>query len=54
MAAILAHRSEVECGALPGVIASLPPYARERLLATEWYIRHTQTVAAPHHTELTI
>lgn len=38
IAAVLAHRSEVERGALPGLIAGLPPEARERLFATEWYI----------------
>lgn len=41
IAAVLAHRTEVARGAVPGVIAALPPDARERLLATEWYIRHT-------------
>ncbi|GFE19154.1 hypothetical protein Sgleb_72010 [Streptomyces glebosus] len=54
IAAVLAHRSEVERGALPGLIAALPPDARERLFATEWYIRHTpMTVAAPQ-TALTV
>ncbi|WP_330476935.1 hypothetical protein [Streptomyces platensis] len=54
IAAVLAHRSEVERGALPGLIAGLPPDARERLFATEWYIRHTpMTVAAPQ-TALTV
>ncbi|WP_406134749.1 PIG-L family deacetylase [Streptomyces sp. NBC_01089] len=53
IAAVLAHRSEVERGALPGVIAGLPPDARERLFATEWYIRHTPTPAASAQTELT-
>ncbi|NDZ83363.1 hypothetical protein G3I19_33555 [Streptomyces sp. SID10853] len=54
IAAVLAHRSEVERGALPGVIAGLQPDARERLFATEWYIRHTPTAAASAQTELTI
>ncbi|MFD8543130.1 PIG-L deacetylase family protein [Streptomyces sp. NPDC059649] len=40
VAAVLAHRTEVERGALPGVIAGLPWDARKRLLSTEWYIRH--------------
>ncbi|QEV21701.1 PIG-L deacetylase family protein [Streptomyces alboniger] len=40
IAAVLSHRSEVARGAVPGLIASLPQAARERLLATEWYIRH--------------
>ncbi|NUK01535.1 PIG-L family deacetylase [Streptomyces lunaelactis] len=53
IAAVLAHRSEVKRGALPGVIASLPPNARERLLATEWYIRHAPITAASAQTELT-
>jgi len=39
VAAILAHRSEVERGALPGLIAGLAPDARARLLSTEWYTR---------------
>ncbi|AVZ77738.1 hypothetical protein SLUN_30735 [Streptomyces lunaelactis] len=53
IAAVLAHRSEVKRGALPGVIASLPPNARERLFATEWYIRHAPITAASAQTELT-
>ncbi|MFF2930423.1 PIG-L deacetylase family protein [Streptomyces mirabilis] len=53
IAAVLAHRSEVERGALPGVIAALSPEARERLFATEWYIRHAPLAAAPAQTELT-
>ncbi|MFF2463009.1 PIG-L deacetylase family protein [Streptomyces mirabilis] len=53
IAAVLAHRSEVERGALPGVIAGLSPEARERLFATEWYIRHAPLAAAPARTELT-
>jgi len=36
--AIMAHRAEVERGALPGLIANLAPEAQARLLATEWYI----------------
>ncbi|MCA1221361.1 PIG-L deacetylase family protein [Streptomyces sp. 8L] len=53
IAAVLAHRSEVERGALPGVIAGLAPEARERLFATEWYIRHSLLPAAPAEAELT-
>ncbi|WP_371643201.1 PIG-L family deacetylase [Streptomyces mirabilis] len=53
IAAVLAHRSEVERGALPGVIAGLSPETRERLFATEWYIRHAPLTAAPAQTELT-
>ncbi|MGW4562909.1 hypothetical protein ACWEN3_11040 [Streptomyces sp. NPDC004561] len=36
IAAVLAHRSEVERGGLPGMIAGLPPDARERRFSTEW------------------
>jgi N-acetyl-1-D-myo-inositol-2-amino-2-deoxy-alpha-D-glucopyranoside deacetylase len=36
--AILAHRSEVQRGALPGLVDRLPPNARADLLSTEWYI----------------
>ncbi len=39
VAAILAHRSEVERGALPGQVARLSPDGRARLLSTEWYLR---------------
>ncbi|MGW2326777.1 PIG-L family deacetylase [Streptomyces sp. NPDC001700] len=53
IAAVLAHRSEAERGALPGVIAGLAPDARERLFATEWFIRHAPTATAPPQTELT-
>jgi N-acetyl-1-D-myo-inositol-2-amino-2-deoxy-alpha-D-glucopyranoside deacetylase len=38
-AAILAHRFEVDRGALPGLIARLSPGARDELLSTEWFIR---------------
>ncbi|MDJ0386402.1 PIG-L deacetylase family protein [Streptomyces sp. G-G2] len=38
-AAILAHRTEVARGALPGRLAGLPPADRDALLATEWYVR---------------
>jgi N-acetyl-1-D-myo-inositol-2-amino-2-deoxy-alpha-D-glucopyranoside deacetylase len=52
--AVLAHRSEVERGAVPGLVAALPPDVRERLFATEWYIRHDLGTAAPRQTELTV
>ncbi|BET45235.1 PIG-L family deacetylase [Kitasatospora aureofaciens] len=52
-AAVLAHRSEVARGALPGVVAGLPPDARQRLFATEWYIRHATITAVSAQTELT-
>ncbi|WP_392967730.1 PIG-L deacetylase family protein [Streptomyces sp. LN245] len=45
--AVLAHRSEVERGALPGRIAALPRAGRERLLATEWFIRHDLSSGSP-------
>ncbi|MFC8518970.1 PIG-L deacetylase family protein [Streptomyces sp. NPDC057257] len=43
--AVMAHRSEVARGALPGRLAALPPGERARLLSTEWYVR--QGGAAP-------
>ncbi|MCF3120868.1 PIG-L family deacetylase [Streptomyces arenae] len=39
VAAVLAHRSEVERGAVPGLVAGLPRHVQERVLGTEWYIR---------------
>ena len=39
VAAVLAHRSEVQRGALPGLIAGMTRDARATLLATEWYLR---------------
>ncbi|MGX5185917.1 PIG-L family deacetylase [Streptomyces avermitilis] len=53
IAAVLAHRTEVERGALPGVIAGLSADVRERLFATEWFIRHGPLAAAGVQTELT-
>ncbi|MFI8240414.1 PIG-L deacetylase family protein [Streptomyces sp. NPDC085866] len=53
IAAVLAHRTEVERGAVPGLIAGLPQGARERLLSTEWYIRQTLVSASAAQTELT-
>ncbi|WP_155058963.1 PIG-L family deacetylase [Streptomyces blattellae] len=52
-AAVLAHRTEVERGAAPGLLAGFPTAVRERFLATEWYIRHETISAAPTQTELT-
>ncbi|MFI1931502.1 hypothetical protein [Streptomyces sp. NPDC020330] len=43
LAAILAHRSEVERGAAPGRIAALPPAVQREVLSTEWYIRRDLT-----------
>ncbi|TPQ17780.1 PIG-L family deacetylase [Streptomyces sporangiiformans] len=53
LSAVLAHRTEVERGALPGRIAGLTPAARERLLSTEWYIRHGPASGAAVQTVLT-
>ncbi|GAP50306.1 PIG-L deacetylase family protein [Streptomyces azureus] len=50
--AVLAHRTEVERGAAPGLIAALPAPERERLLGTEWYIRHELVATARAGTEL--
>ncbi|MFJ8390311.1 PIG-L deacetylase family protein [Streptomyces sp. NPDC094438] len=52
--AVMAHRSEVERGALPGRLAALTPAAREELMATEWYLRHALGRPAPPQTELTM
>ncbi|MFK4066564.1 PIG-L deacetylase family protein [Streptomyces sp. NPDC029674] len=51
--AVLAHRSEVERGALPGLVAALPGELRERLFATEWFIRHDLAPAAGRQRQLT-
>ncbi|MFB7420250.1 PIG-L family deacetylase [Streptomyces sp. NPDC056121] len=53
IAAVLAHRSEAERGALPGLIAGLSPHARKRLFGIEWFIRHTSTTTEPAQTDLT-
>ncbi|WP_234410880.1 hypothetical protein [Nocardioides terrigena] len=37
VAAVLAHRSEVRRGALPGLVDGLAADARVELLGTEWY-----------------
>ena len=37
--AILAHRTEVQRGALPGLVADPSQEERRCLLATEWYVR---------------
>jgi N-acetyl-1-D-myo-inositol-2-amino-2-deoxy-alpha-D-glucopyranoside deacetylase len=41
IAAVLAHRSEIERGAVPGLVAALPPESRGAMLATEWFIRRS-------------
>lgn len=53
VAAVLAHRTEVERGALPGLIARFTAPERERVLSTEWYIRHDLVPTAAAQTELT-
>jgi N-acetyl-1-D-myo-inositol-2-amino-2-deoxy-alpha-D-glucopyranoside deacetylase len=45
VAAVLAHRTEVARGALPGLVAGLAPEARARLLSTEWYVRCSPDLA---------
>ncbi|MFH0521650.1 PIG-L family deacetylase [Streptomyces sp. M41] len=52
-AAVLAHRSEVERGAAPGLLAGFPTDVRERILGTEWYIRHDPVSPVSGRTELT-
>ena len=54
VAAILAHRTEVERGALPGLIADLSPDSRKRLLSTEWYIRCSPHSPVTTETEMTV
>ncbi|MEW2625350.1 PIG-L family deacetylase [Streptomyces sp. NPDC048106] len=52
-AAVLAHRSEVERGAVPGLLAGLSAAERRRLMGTEWFIRHGLGTRARARTELT-
>ncbi|MBT2674499.1 PIG-L family deacetylase [Streptomyces sp. ISL-14] len=52
-AAVLAHRSEVERGAAPGLLAGFAPEVREGFLATEWYIRQDAVSPVSGQTELT-
>jgi N-acetyl-1-D-myo-inositol-2-amino-2-deoxy-alpha-D-glucopyranoside deacetylase len=47
VAAVLAHRSEVARGALPGLIASMPGSVRATLLSTEWYMRYGAPAPCP-------
>ncbi len=46
VAAILAHRTEVERGAVPGLVAAAAPAARAALLSTEWFLRVSPGPAA--------
>lgn len=52
-AAVLAHRTEVERGAAPGLLAGFPEAVRDGILATEWYIRQDAVCQVPAQTELT-
>lgn len=52
VAAVLAHRTEVERGAAPGLIAGLSGAERELLLSTEWYVRHEPVSAIAPQAEL--
>lgn len=52
-AAVLAHRTEVERGAAPGLLAGFSEAVRERILSTEWYIRQEPVFAGAAQTELT-
>ncbi|MEW2273051.1 PIG-L deacetylase family protein [Streptomyces griseofuscus] len=54
IAAVLAHRSEVERGAVPGLLARLSVPEWRRLMGTEWFIRHDLATTAPARTELTV
>ena len=52
VAAVLAHRSEVQRGALPGLVAGMARDARATLLGTEWYLRagaHSPETAGSEH-----
>ncbi|KOG09936.1 hypothetical protein [Streptomyces viridochromogenes] len=53
-AAVLAHRTEVEPGAVPGLLAGFPADVRERIPATEWYIRQDPVSSVPPQAELTV
>ncbi|MFD5074169.1 hypothetical protein [Streptomyces sp. NPDC058371] len=53
LAAVLVHRTEVERGAAPGMIAGFPPAVRERWLSTEWYVRHDPVPSRAAQSELT-
>ncbi|TXS41707.1 hypothetical protein EAO75_41330 [Streptomyces sp. uw30] len=53
-AAVLAHRTEVERGAVPGLLAGFPRAVRERILSTEWYIRQDTVSRGSGQTELTV
>jgi N-acetyl-1-D-myo-inositol-2-amino-2-deoxy-alpha-D-glucopyranoside deacetylase len=46
IAAVVAHRTEVARGALPGLVAGLSPDQRRTLLSTEWYSRWDRNLAS--------
>jgi N-acetyl-1-D-myo-inositol-2-amino-2-deoxy-alpha-D-glucopyranoside deacetylase len=53
VAAVLAHRTEVARGAMPGLIADMSPGLREKLLSTEWYTRWSLRPTPARRAELT-
>ncbi|WP_351237626.1 PIG-L family deacetylase [Streptomyces sp. NPDC002133] len=53
IAAVLAHHTEVQRGAVPGLLAGLPPATRKQILATEYYTRHNPHPTPARQTELT-
>ncbi|WP_369252859.1 PIG-L deacetylase family protein [Streptomyces sp. R41] len=53
-AAVLAHRTEVDRGAAPGLLAGFPTAVRERILSTEWFIRYETVSTVSSQTNLTV
>ncbi|MFE5816890.1 PIG-L deacetylase family protein [Streptomyces sp. NPDC056479] len=53
-AAVLAHRTEVERGAAPGLLAGFPEAVREGILGTEWYIRQDVVFRGSGETGLSV
>lgn len=47
VSAVLTHRSEVERGALPGLVARMSASERATLLGTEWYSTVDPAVGSP-------
>jgi N-acetyl-1-D-myo-inositol-2-amino-2-deoxy-alpha-D-glucopyranoside deacetylase len=54
LAAVMAHRSEVERGALPGRLAAMAPGDRARAVSTEWYVRYGAGPRSGPFAELTV
>ncbi|TDU67820.1 PIG-L deacetylase family protein [Streptomyces sp. KS 21] len=52
-AAILAHHTEVQRGAIPGLIAGLPSSTQKQILSTEYYTRHDLRTPPTPQTTLT-